>query len=362
MIDGDDDEDDDIDGDSVDYEADHQRAALSAFERINGVAAGSASDLQRTRYATRQSPTASTTLAALANRRSLMGVMRNVASSAAATTRRAAAAADRHGAQHQQATGGEDLFGSFVMQLAGTTTSSTSGASAFEAITNNIANGARRASSTAAATAAYINAMMPPQPQQQQQHHQQPQAAASGHASGHASSASSSGASFRNGTSASAAGESSNARLGGAGLSPLRHKVVYQLRCMHCAERVCNRAMKAILLADTKIELYSTDIPPMMQLMEEDRMTQGCNCRIRDTVCMGCGNVLGYHVSQPCDRCLDAKNNGHFWMFYSETIFAYERPDPSAGGKPLYWGSLSPMREHDEGMQAKCVRYELYCR
>lgn len=132
------------------------------------------------------------------------------------------------------------------------------------------------------------------------------------------------------------------------GNSPLRHKIVYQLRCKFCLRHACNRAMRAILLADTKVELYSTDIPPAktINLSEEDRMTQGCNCRIRDTACTGCGNVLGYHVSQPCDRCLEAKNNGHFWMFYSETIHSYERPDPlSVDGKPLYWGSLSPMRE-----------------
>lgn len=143
--------------------------------------------------------------------------------------------------------------------------------------------------------------------------------------------------------------------------SPLRHKVVYLLHCAYCSQRVCNRAMKAILLADTKIELYSTDIPPAeLVLISEDRMTHGCHCRIRDTVCMGCGNVLGYHVSQPCERCLDAKNNGHFWMFYSETVQPSERPDP-ATGKALFWGSLSPMREYEEQLPG-FHRYETYCR
>jgi hypothetical protein len=146
-------------------------------------------------------------------------------------------------------------------------------------------------------------------------------------------------------------------------VSPLRNKVVYQLQCRYCVQRVCTRAMKAILLADTKIELYSTDIPPVgLHLLEDDRMTQGCHCRIRDTACTCCGNVLGYHVSQPCEKCLDAKNNGHFWMFYSETISPYERIDGSSG-KPLHWGSLSPMREHDETMCPNGWRqYEMYCR
>jgi hypothetical protein len=70
--------------------------------------------------------------------------------------------------------------------------------------------------------------------------------------------------------------------------SALRNKIVYRLQCLYCTTPVCERAMRAILLADTKIELYSTDIPPQaLKTMDEDRLTQGCNCRIRDTVCTG---------------------------------------------------------------------------
>jgi hypothetical protein len=38
-------------------------------------------------------------------------------------------------------------------------------------------------------------------------------------------------------------------------------KPVYKLNCRHCSTTVCARGMKAILLADTTIELYSTDTP-----------------------------------------------------------------------------------------------------
>lgn len=38
-------------------------------------------------------------------------------------------------------------------------------------------------------------------------------------------------------------------------------KPVYKLACKHCHTVVCARSMKAILLADTRIELYSTDTP-----------------------------------------------------------------------------------------------------
>lgn len=68
----------------------------------------------------------------------------------------------------------------------------------------------------------------------------------------------------------------------------LRNKIVYKLNCAYCCTSVCERAMRAILLADTKVELYSTDIPPKAVVtMNEDRMTAGCNCKIRDTVCSG---------------------------------------------------------------------------
>ncbi|KAI8584851.1 protein FAM72, partial [Geranomyces variabilis] len=63
-----------------------------------------------------------------------------------------------------------------------------------------------------------------------------------------------------------------------------------------------------------QVELYSTDSPPSkVQLVEHDYMTRNCRCRIRDVACLGCGNVIGYHVTQPCATCLSSCNNGHFW-------------------------------------------------
>lgn len=41
-----------------------------------------------------------------------------------------------------------------------------------------------------------------------------------------------------------------------------RAKVVCELECLHCKTRVCDRGMKAILLADMAVELFSTDTPP----------------------------------------------------------------------------------------------------
>ncbi|KAG0027928.1 Protein fam72a [Podila clonocystis] len=105
-----------------------------------------------------------------------------------------------------------------------------------------------------------------------------------------------------------------------------RAKAVCRLTCRSCLSDVCMRGMKAILLADSRIELYSTDRPPAgVQLVYDDYRTRTCKCRIRDVACLGCGNTLGYHVTQPCESCLEACNNGHFWMFHSDGVSCTER-------------------------------------
>ncbi|KAI8622033.1 FAM72 protein-domain-containing protein [Chytriomyces sp. MP71] len=66
-----------------------------------------------------------------------------------------------------------------------------------------------------------------------------------------------------------------------------RSKAVCELFCRHCDEVVCTRGMKAILLGDTRVELFSTDSPPCrVQLVENDYMTRNCQCRIRDVACL----------------------------------------------------------------------------
>ena len=56
-------------------------------------------------------------------------------------------------------------------------------------------------------------------------------------------------------------------RLVSRDLSPVpvhphfQRKQVYELFCKHCSTLLCWRGMKANLLGDTKVELYSTDVP-----------------------------------------------------------------------------------------------------
>jgi hypothetical protein len=90
-----------------------------------------------------------------------------------------------------------------------------------------------------------------------------------------------------------------------------RSKAVCNLFCSHCASNLCQRGMRAILLGNTSVELFSTDRSPFgVALVDKDYFTKNCSCRIRDAACLGCGNVVGYHVTHPCERCLEACNNG----------------------------------------------------
>ncbi|PVZ99451.1 hypothetical protein BB558_004501 [Smittium angustum] len=97
----------------------------------------------------------------------------------------------------------------------------------------------------------------------------------------------------------------------------------------------------AILLADSRIELFSTDMPPMsrVQLIGPDYTTRSCRCKIRNIACLGCGNEIGYHITRPCLECLKACNNGHFWMFLMESVNAYEQKD-TAGNSVLFLANL----------------------
>ncbi|KAF9918094.1 Protein fam72a [Lobosporangium transversale] len=71
-------------------------------------------------------------------------------------------------------------------------------------------------------------------------------------------------------------------------------------------------------------------------LVYDDYRTRNCKCRIRDIACLGCGNTLGYHVTQPCESCLEACNNGHFWMFHSDAVTCTERYLPKASSPTRY--------------------------
>jgi FAM72 protein len=56
-----------------------------------------------------------------------------------------------------------------------------------------------------------------------------------------------------------------------------RSKTVCRLFCTHCDSALCERGMRAILLGNINVELFSTDIPPQgVQLVFNDYLTNNC--------------------------------------------------------------------------------------
>jgi hypothetical protein len=57
-----------------------------------------------------------------------------------------------------------------------------------------------------------------------------------------------------------------------------RSKAVCSLFCCHCDTNLCERGMRAILLGNTSIELYSTDKSPRgVALVAKDYFTKNCS-------------------------------------------------------------------------------------
>ncbi|XP_035136498.2 protein FAM72A isoform X4 [Callithrix jacchus] len=116
-----------------------------------------------------------------------------------------------------------------------------------------------------------------------------------------------------------------------------KDRCVSILCCKFCKQVLSSRGMKAVLLADTEIDLFSTDIPPTNAVDFTGRcyFTKICKCKLKDIACLKCGNIVGYHVIVPCSSCLLSCNNGHFWMFHSQAVYDTNRLDPTASSSGL---------------------------
>ncbi|XP_076468977.1 protein FAM72A-like [Babylonia areolata] len=99
---------------------------------------------------------------------------------------------------------------------------------------------------------------------------------------------------------------------------------------------------------DKRIELFSTDSPDYnaIGVVPEVFTTAHCYCKIQKIACRCCGSEVGYHVLTPCARCLSSCNNGHFWMFDSDSVVSSGRMNPTDGDY-IIWKNLSPPGEDD---------------
>ncbi|XP_016830500.1 protein FAM72A isoform X2 [Cricetulus griseus] len=112
-----------------------------------------------------------------------------------------------------------------------------------------------------------------------------------------------------------------------------KDRCVSILCCKFCKQVLSCRGMKAVLLADTDIDLYSTDIPPTdtVDFIGRCYFTGICKCKLKDIACLKCS-------------CLLSCNNGHFWMFHSQAVYGINRLD-STGVNFLLWGNLPETEE-----------------
>lgn len=98
-------------------------------------------------------------------------------------------------------------------------------------------------------------------------------------------------------------------------------KKLYVVRCLGCFGIVSRRAIRSVLLSNTRIKLYSTNDPTEnVRCVRNSYTTYSCQCLIEDISCRLCRVMLGYHIVSPCIMCTKAKNNGHMWMFDTGSV------------------------------------------
>ncbi len=95
----------------------------------------------------------------------------------------------------------------------------------------------------------------------------------------------------------------------------------FVVRCTECDSVLSDAGYRSTLLSDHYVNVYSTNsFSSAIVCVYEPYTSKKCRCMIKDIACVDCGLVVGYHVEQPCKKCLGEENNGHMWMFCEEKI------------------------------------------
>ncbi|KAG8929928.1 hypothetical protein FRC02_004868 [Tulasnella sp. 418] len=126
---------------------------------------------------------------------------------------------------------------------------------------------------------------------------------------------------------------------------------VYVLHCASCETFLTDRGMKAVLLLQDDVGLYSSDAFPANcgALVITTRSSgsiyasyysnvsstvgylRSCECLTQELSCHGCGTNVAYHVVSPCQRCMQSvmhdrrSTNGHRYVFHQREVLASER-------------------------------------
>ncbi|ORX88670.1 hypothetical protein K493DRAFT_268030 [Basidiobolus meristosporus CBS 931.73] len=96
------------------------------------------------------------------------------------------------------------------------------------------------------------------------------------------------------------------------------------LNCNACQALISKNAIHAVLLNNTRTEIFATDAPPIgVEGVGADYWSKSCGCRITDLACLSCGNIIGYALSSICPNC----TSEHQWRFHSDTVTFNESLD-----------------------------------
>jgi hypothetical protein len=121
----------------------------------------------------------------------------------------------------------------------------------------------------------------------------------------------------------------------------------YTLSCRFCANVLTKRGMRARLVADARVHIWSTDEHPRyhpcgrsidssVKMVGQKYATTTCQCQLMyipksggwvaddsDIACARCETVVGYHIagSQPCDTCSRSNHNAHYHLLRSRNYW-----------------------------------------
>lgn len=113
-------------------------------------------------------------------------------------------------------------------------------------------------------------------------------------------------------------------------------RTVFELRCGPCGRLICRRGMKVHLIADSSVQLYSTDFRPVDVVESLGERAHGqCDCRVRDVAC-ACSCAIGYHVIRPCEACSSVCHNNHYWLLDRSGVVVAQ-PRTNANGESIVW-------------------------
>lgn len=121
---------------------------------------------------------------------------------------------------------------------------------------------------------------------------------------------------------------------------------VYSINCRNCSSLLSRKAMKSVLLSNSRVRLFSSNHPTLnVKPLKCTYVTRSCECIISNIKCRTCHSLVGYMIVIPCGLCLRDKNNGHHWMFDLSAITSSIRIH---GLKVLRWISDAKVDEDTE--------------